>query len=142
MQFPFHKKILSEDETGEIALKFSELLNPGDIVLLNGDLGSGKTFFVKNVCRQYGIENVSSPSFAIVNEYQNSKKIIHFDFYRIKKIVELYDIGFEDYLMNDEAIVFIEWSNMFPELLPKRNYEIEIKFTDNSSREISILKHE
>jgi tRNA threonylcarbamoyladenosine biosynthesis protein TsaE len=141
MKFPFHKKIKTESETAEIAEEFSKLLVPGEIVLLNGDLGSGKTFFVKSVCRHYGILNVSSPSFSIVNEYHNDRNIVHFDFYRVKKIEELYDIGFEDYIMNSETIVFIEWSNMFMEILPKKNYEIEIKFTNNSEREISIVKH-
>ncbi len=141
MKFPFHKKIKTESETVEIAEEFSKLLIPGEIVLLNGDLGCGKTFFVKSVCRHYGILNVSSPSFSIVNEYHNDKNIVHFDFYRVKKIEELYDIGFEDYIMNNETIVFIEWSNMFMKILPKKNYEIEIKFTNNSEREISIVKH-
>ncbi|MCX6168277.1 MAG: tRNA (adenosine(37)-N6)-threonylcarbamoyltransferase complex ATPase subunit type 1 TsaE [Ignavibacteriales bacterium] len=142
MEFPFSKKIKTESETIEIAKEFSKLLVPGEIVLLNGDLGSGKTFFVKNVCRQFGIENVSSPSFSIVNEYHNGKDIIHFDFYRVKKIEELYDIGFEDYIMNNETIVFIEWADMFTEILPKKNYEIELKIDNNTEREISILKHE
>jgi tRNA threonylcarbamoyladenosine biosynthesis protein TsaE len=141
MEFPFSKKINTEEQTVEIAKEFSKLIVPGDIVLLNGDLGSGKTFFVKNVCLQFGIENVSSPSFSIVNEYHNGKNIVHFDFYRVKKIEELYDIGFEDYVMSDEAILFIEWANMFTEILPKKNYEIEIKFLNNSQREIKILKH-
>lgn len=142
MTFPFHKNVVSENETADIANRFSNLLLPGDIVLLNGDLGSGKTFFVKNICSQFGIHTASSPSFAIVNEYHNGKKIVHFDFYRIRKIGELYDIGFEDYLMNDEAIVFIEWADMFPEILPRKNYEIQIKCINDSSREIFILKHE
>ena len=141
MKFPFHKKIITESETAKIAEEFSELLVPGEIVLLNGDLGCGKTFFVKSVCRKFGIQNVSSPSFSIVNEYQGDKNIIHFDFYRVKKIEELYDIGFEDYIMDTETVVFIEWSNMFMEILPKKNYEIEIKFANNSEREITIVKH-
>lgn len=142
MVFPFHKIVTSETETSRIAKDFSESLYPGNIVLLSGDLGTGKTFFVKNVCAQYGIVSVSSPSFSIVNEYQSENKIIHFDFYRIKKIEELYDIGFEDYLMNREAIIFIEWPDLFPDLIPKTYYKIEIKFINNSSREFTILKHE
>ncbi len=142
MKFPFHKNVASEDETAKIAQEFSKVLFPGDVILLNGDLGSGKTFFVKSICGQFGINTVSSPSFAIVNEYHNGKKIIHFDFYRIKKIEELYDIGFEEYFLNDEAIVFIEWADMFVEILPEKNYTIEIKGNNNTSREISILKNE
>lgn len=142
MEFPFHKNSDSESETAEIAHDFSRVLLPGDIVLLNGDLGSGKTFFVKSICARFGINNVTSPSFSIVNEYHNGRKIVHFDFYRIKKMEELYDIGFEDYIMDEESITFVEWANMFAEILPAKNYEIEIKCLNNSSREIAIVKHE
>lgn len=142
MKFPFHKNVTSEVETEEIATKFSKVLLPGDIVLLNGDLGSGKTYFVKSICSQFGIDSVSSPTFSIVNEYHNGRKITHFDFYRIKKIEELYDIGFEDYIMNQEAIIFIEWSNMFTKILPQKNYTVEIVGGNITSREISIIKHE
>ncbi len=141
MDFPFHTVIRSEEETISDARNFAKQIKKGDIILLNGDLGSGKTFFVKYICKEYGIENVSSPSFAIVNEYHNKINFVHFDFYRIKKVEELYDIGFHEYL-NGENIVFIEWSNMFPEILPKRNYKINFKFVNNTSREISIVKHE
>lgn len=141
MDFPFQIVSKSENQTTEIAREYSSVINGGDIILLNGDLGSGKTFFVKQVCKEFGIENVSSPSFAIVNEYHNRKRFTHFDFYRIKKIEELYDIGFEDYL-EEEAVIFIEWANLFPGILPKKNYQIDFKFVNNTSREISILKNE
>ncbi|PKL82700.1 MAG: tRNA (adenosine(37)-N6)-threonylcarbamoyltransferase complex ATPase subunit type 1 TsaE [Ignavibacteriae bacterium HGW-Ignavibacteriae-3] len=142
MVFPFHKIVNSEAETSLVAKEFSEILSPGKIVLLNGDLGTGKTFFVKNVCAQFGIVNVSSPSFSIVNEYHNGKKIIHFDFYRIKKYEELYDIGIDDYLMNKEAVIFIEWPDLFPDIIPNNYFKIDFKFVNNSSREITILRHE
>ena len=142
MHFPMNKVVSSESETTDIAEQFSKILSAGEIVLLNGELGTGKTFFVKSVCSDYGIANVSSPSFAIVNEYHNSKKIIHFDFYRIKKVGELYDIGFEDYLNESDSIIFIEWANLFSEVLPKRNYQIDFKLLNNSSREIRITKND
>ena len=142
MIFPFYKNVDSEEETADVAKIFSGLLQPGDIVLLNGDLGAGKTYFVKSVCSHFGITSVSSPTFAIVNEYHNGRRITHFDFYRIKKIEELYDIGFEDYLMNRESITFIEWSDMFPDILPARNYTVEITGGMNNSRKISIIKYE
>ncbi len=141
MHLPVRKIVSAENETVEIAKQFSKILFTNEIVLLNGELGTGKTFFVKCVCSEYGIANVSSPSFAIVNEYHNSKKVIHFDFYRIKKVNELYDIGFDDYLNDSGSIVFIEWANLFPEIIPKRNYQIDFKFTNNSSREIKIQKN-
>ena len=140
MNFPFHAIIRSEEETILTAQNFAKKIEIGDVILLKGDLGSGKTFFVKYICKEFGIANVSSPSFAIVNEYHNKKNFVHFDFYRIKKVEELYDIGFHEYL-NGENIVFIEWSNMFPDILPKRNYQIDLKFVNNTSREISIVKH-
>ncbi len=141
MEFPFKKVVSSEEETNNLAAEFSQMLRPGDLVLLNGELGSGKTFFIKSVCRNFGIENSSSPSFSIVNEYSSDPKIIHFDFYRIKKIEELYDIGFEDYLLDGGSIVFIEWAEMFPGILPEKFFNIRFKFTDLDSREISITKH-
>ncbi len=140
MDFPYNTVIRSEEETILTAQNFAKKIEMGNIILLNGDLGSGKTFFVKYVCKEFGIENVSSPSFTIVNEYHNKKNFIHFDFYRIKKVEELYDIGFHEYL-SKENIVFIEWSNMFPDILPKRNFQIDLKFVHNTAREISIVKH-
>ncbi len=140
MEFPFQSDIYKEDDTVEVAKKFSRHLKKGDIVLLNGSLGSGKTFFVKHVCSEYGIKNVSSPSFSIVNEYVNSKKIFHFDFYRIKKITELYDIGFEDYINDETAVTFIEWAQLWDEILHRKSYIIDIDYDDAHKRKISIKK--
>lgn len=141
MDFPFCKIVNTEDETAKIASEFANVLFAGDIILLDGDLGVGKTFFVKNICRCYGINNVTSPSFALVNEYHNGKNITHIDFYRIKKVEELYDIGINDYLSNVNAIVFIEWANMFPGVLPKKNYHVQFRAINNSTREITITKN-
>lgn len=140
MNFPFKQKVFNENETSRIAQDFaSELIN-GDIVALTGNLGSGKTFFVKSVCNTLGIHNVSSPSFSIVNIYQGDKQVYHFDFYRIKKIEELYDIGFEEYLNDNNAVTFIEWAEMFQKLMPKRYYQVKIELISDSERIISINK--
>lgn len=140
MNFPFKQKVFNENETSRIAQDFaSELIN-GDIVALTGNLGSGKTFFVKSVCNKLGIHNVSSPSFSIVNIYQGDKQVYHFDFYRIKKIEELYDIGFEEYLNDNNAVTFIEWAEMFQKLMPKRYYHVKIELISDSERIISINK--
>ena len=135
------QNIKAEQKTKEIADEFSKILRAGDVIALIGDLGSGKTFFVKAVCSNLNIEDVSSPSFAIVNEYNGNYKVNHFDFYRIKKIEELYDIGFTEYLNDEEAITFIEWADMFSELLPRKYYRIQIELKDNSERIITIEKH-
>ncbi len=107
---------------------------------LTGNLGSGKTFFVISFCNKLGIHNVSSPSFSIVNIYQGDKQVYHFDFYRIKKIEELYDIGFEEYLNDNNAVTFIEWAEMFQKLMPKRYYQVKIELISDSERIISINK--
>lgn len=132
----------NENDTIELTRKFSEIIDAGDIVALNGDLGSGKTFFVKNICRFFNIETVSSPTFAIVNEYSGLKKIYHFDFYRINRPNELFEIGFQDYLNDESAIIFIEWADLFKELLPKRFYEVKFAVVDENLRRITIYKHE
>lgn len=142
MNFPVTKLLKSEAETKELAKDLSNVLNAGDIITLNGELGSGKTFLVKSICENYSIRNSSSPSFAIVNVYEGDEKINHFDFYRIKKIEELYDIGIEDYFSDENAIMFIEWGELFPEILPPNRFEINIKYLDSNSREIKIEKYE
>lgn len=140
MKFPFSKNITDENSTKEIAKIFSSVICKGDIIALNGMLGSGKTTFVKYVCENFKIYNVSSPSFAIVNEYLGSYKIYHFDFYRIKNMVELYDIGFEDYLNDDSSIIFIEWADLFDDILPKRFYEVNLELLENNQRIINIKR--
>jgi tRNA threonylcarbamoyladenosine biosynthesis protein TsaE len=142
MNFPFNIAVNSEEGTLKYAKDFAALLKNGDVVLLNGDLGTGKTFFVKNICSAYGIENASSPSFSLVNEYRNGKKIFHIDFYRIKKIEELYEIGITEYLNDSDAIKFIEWSDMYKEVIPRHRYRIDIKLINDSTREINISKNE
>lgn len=132
----------SEKDTEQIALSFITEINQGDVVILNGPLGSGKTFFVKKIAEYFKISNTSSPTFAIVNEYLGDKKLFHFDFYRINSINELHDIGFEDYLSDSEAITFIEWGELFPEILPQSRYEIQIDLNEDDSRKIVITKYE
>ena len=132
----------SELETENIALTFLNEIKSGDVVVLNGPLGSGKTFFVKSVANYYNISNTSSPTFAIVNEYFGDKKIYHFDFYRINSINELHDIGFEDYIADSESITFIEWGELFPDILPNSRYEIQFYLNDDDSRKIVITKYD
>ena len=134
-------KIYSEKETTNLAEEFATELKAGEIIVVNGELGAGKTFFIKSAARVLGIRNVNSPTFALVNEYSGKFKIYHFDFYRINEVKELYDIGFDDYLNDNEAIVFIEWGNLFPEILPEKRTEIEINVMEDFSREIIIKKN-
>jgi tRNA threonylcarbamoyladenosine biosynthesis protein TsaE len=141
MEFPFKAIVKSESETETIAKSFASALTGGNVIVLSGELGAGKTFFVKKALMNFGITWVNSPSFAIVNEYRNTFKFYHIDFYRIKSIKELFDIGFDDYLNEPDAIVFIEWGNLFPEVLPQKRIEINFKMNSDGSREILISKY-
>lgn len=142
MEFPLTLIVDSEIDTSEMVKKLYEIIKVGDVVCLNGNLGSGKTFFVKEFCKYLNIQNVSSPSFAIVNEYNGATKVYHFDFYRLKKVDELFDIGFEEYLLDKKAIFFIEWANLFSEVLPKKRIEINIEIINDDKRKFTIKKNE
>ncbi len=141
MNLPFEKEIISIDQTKLLAVELSEYLKKGNIIVLNGNLGTGKTTLIKYICEQWGISNVNSPSFAIVNEYSGTNKVYHFDFYRLKKIEELYDIGFEEYLSDEESIIFIEWGNLMSDILPQNYLEILIETNLSDERKIKIFKH-
>jgi len=141
MEFPFEKTASDENQTREIAREFADALKPGDVVLLTGNLGAGKTFFVKSVLANFGVENVNSPTFAIVNEYVSGKmKFYHFDFYRINREYELYDIGIEDYLSDETAVTFIEWADLFPDVIFKATYKVETEIIDTDKRRITITE--
>ncbi len=131
----------SPEETLEFAKQFSQSLKAGDIVALIGNLGSGKTIFVKGICNGLNAgQNPLSPTFSIINEYIGKYTIYHIDFYRIKDKEELYDIGYEDYF-NDESICLIEWADMFIEILPEDHIEVKIEFgSDDLERVITIQR--
>lgn len=140
MILPYQQKLFSLDDTKKLSDELSQLFKEKDVIVLNGDLGSGKTSIIKLICAKFNISDVSSPSFSIVNEYSGLKKVYHFDFYRIKKIEELYDIGFEEYLNDDDSIIFIEWGNLMSEILPKEHYIIDLKQNSLNERTVKIFK--
>ncbi|MBK7499245.1 MAG: tRNA (adenosine(37)-N6)-threonylcarbamoyltransferase complex ATPase subunit type 1 TsaE [Ignavibacteriales bacterium] len=142
MSFPYSRKSKSEVDTVLIADDFSSKLKNGMIIILNGDLGAGKTFFIKHVLQKFGINNTNSPTFAIVNEYMGDKVFYHFDFYRINKETELHDIGIEDYFNDEQSIIFIEWGNLFPHVLPKKRIEINISYINDNEREFNFIEYE
>ena len=129
----------SEEDTALIAKEFSSGLNGDEIIAVNGELGAGKTFLIKHLLKSFQINNVSSPTFSIVNEYYGSVKVNHFDFYRINRIEELYDIGFDEYI-NNSGITIIEWAELYKEILPKNYIEIDIKVNTDFSRDIKIKR--
>lgn len=141
MEFPCERISNSEADTKQIALEFFSELKAGDFIVLNGALGTGKTFFIKKIAESLGVQNANSPTFAIVNEYDSQPKIYHFDFYRINKVNELHEIGLEDYLTDSEAITFVEWGELFPEVLPSKRYEIKIEEIENEKRKFRFFKY-
>ena len=129
------------DEIEDVAKSLINEINGVNIILLKGELGTGKTTLIKSILKNLGIEeNITSPTFSIVNQYSTSNLLInHFDLYRIKSLKELDVIGFEEYLDN-EGISFIEWPEIAMSKICYRYIEIYIKFIDEKSREIT-LKH-
>ncbi len=130
--------VTSLEETKNVARELAKLLKPGTIVALNGDLGAGKTTMVQLICKELAVdEYVNSPTFTIVNEYESGKwKVNHIDFYRVKHIDELLEIGIEQYF-NDKDITFIEWAELFSEILPDKIVSINIQL-ENQERRITI----
>lgn len=119
----------SENETKEFAKKFASKAKKGDVIVLTGDLGSGKTKFTEGFLSYFGLENeISSPTFTIVNEYhKNDINIYHFDVYRLEDSSEFYAIGGEEYFEN--GICLIEWGELIKDALP--NEYIKIDFSRN-----------
>ena len=133
----------SEKDTINIAYNLAPYLKKGDIIILSGELGCGKTKFTEGILKYYGLENeISSPTFTIVNEY-NAKdvNIYHFDVYRLEDVEEFYAIGGEEYFLN--GICVIEWGEMIEEALP-HDY-LKINFSkmkdDNNKRIIDIIQY-
>ena len=126
----------SFNDTMDFGESFSSKLDSGDILLLFGDLGSGKTTFVKGLLKGFDFKlEVTSPTFSLVNEYEASKKIIHIDCYREKDINRWINIGIIDYF-NSDSIVVIEWPEILEDVIP--DYALKLKFThiNNDRRKI------
>lgn len=116
----------SPEQTMHFAYSLASNLNTGDVIVLNGDLGSGKTKFTEGILKYFGLENeISSPTFTIVNEYNaKSLNIYHFDVYRFSDSSEFFAIGGEDYF--SQGLCIIEWGNIISDALP--NEYIEVNF--------------
>ena len=125
----------------EAAKQFIANIGDSTVFAFYGNMGAGKTTFVKAVCEELGVDDViTSPTFSIVNEYrseQTGELIYHFDFYRVKKIEEVYDMGFEDYFYSG-ALCFIEWPELCEEVLPDDTVKVSIKEEPDGSRTITL----
>lgn len=121
----------SEEETKKVARQIAQRIGTSGIIILNGELGAGKTKFTEGFLSYFGLENeISSPTFNIVNEYKNEEvTIYHFDVYRLSDIDEFYAIGGEEYFT--KGICIIEWGEIIKEALPKHYTKITIKKDEN-----------
>ena len=133
-------KIANLESIHEAAQAFVAAMGGAHVFAFYGAMGAGKTTFIKAVCEELGVEDViTSPTFAIVNEYQSATTgalIYHFDFYRIKKLEEVYDMGYEDYFYSG-ALCFIEWPELIEELLPEDAVKVTIREEADGSRSLT-----
>lgn len=120
-------KTFSAEETMEIGRKLGSLLQGGELICLNGDLGTGKTAFTGGVAKALGIEGyITSPTFTLVNEYKGRLAMYHFDVYRIADPEEMFEIGFEEYLESN-GVVLVEWADLIREILPEEYIGVDIR---------------
>ena len=133
--------IPSLDMVRERARQFVAAMGERTVFAFYGKMGAGKTTFIKAICKELGVADViNSPTFAIVNEYcseTTAELIYHFDFYRIKKLEEVYDMGYEDYLYSG-ARCFIEWPELIDDLLPGDAVRVEITEEPDGSRSVQM----
>ena len=128
------------DTIHEAARAFINLIGDRTVFAFHGDMGAGKTTFIKAICEELGVSDViNSPTFAIVNEYsaRDDRRIFHFDLYRINKIAEAIDFGCEDYLYSGE-LCLLEWPDKIEELLPADTVDVVIRENADGSRTVTV----
>lgn len=128
----------NEEETRKIGRAMGKNLQPGDIICLIGELGSGKTTITQGIAQGLGVSgSVSSASFKLINEYKGRIPVYHFDLFRLNKLSEIEELGYGEYFYN-QGVTIIEWAEKMEPLLPEERIEIELKIISENSREIKI----
>lgn len=127
------------EETRELGAALADLLVPGDVISLTGDLGAGKTCLVQGAARSLGVqETVGSPTFVLVREYRGQIPVYHLDVYRLDRLQEVLDLGFED-LLDPGGVIFIEWGDAIDPLLPDSYLEVELSIpSDDEMRRLAV----
>lgn len=134
-------KIDSLDNIHAAAKQFVDNMGTSKVFAFYGKMGAGKTTFIKAICEVFGVDDViTSPTFAIVNEYTavSGTPIYHFDFYRIKKIEEVYDMGYEDYFFSNN-LCFLEWPELIENLLPGDAVRVTIREEEDGTRTVETV---
>jgi len=127
-----------EENTFELGQKIGKLVEPGQLILLSGDLGAGKTLLTQGICDGLGVEeDVTSPTYNLINEYEGDLVVYHMDLYRLEQEEDLYDLGFEDYIENG-GIVIIEWPDLVYDLIPAEFIYIKIEVISQEERIIVV----
>ncbi len=131
--------IPSLDKIADAAQEFVAQMGHRRVFAFYGGMGAGKTTFIKALCQQLGVKDaVTSPTFAIVNEYGSDiGPIYHFDFYRIKNLAEVMDLGFDDYAYSGH-LCLMEWPELIEDLLPADTVSVHIEETDNGMRKVTV----
>ena len=135
----------SPKETVTFARTLAKQLQPGAVAAFYGELGSGKTFVIKQICAELvTMEEATSPSFTVINEYHTKQRgtVYHFDFYRLKNDSELANLGIDD-LLYGGSICLVEWADKIQKFLPQKRYDVFIRFIDDipEGREIEVHNH-
>lgn len=128
----------SPAETQEFGRMLGGLLKTGDVVALIGDLGSGKTCLIQGICAGLDVEDdVTSPTFTLINEYRGRIPVAHVDLYRLEDAESVLDLGYDEYIDGD-GVCLIEWADKFPDLLPDACIELRIEIPDHERRWITV----
>ena len=132
----------SLSELDLVAEQIITSLDGRDVVLFRGGMGAGKTTLISRIVAMLGAEDtVTSPTFALVNQYEgDARRIYHFDFYRIKSLAEVYNMGYEEYLYSD-AVCFMEWPELVEELLPDECIRVDIEENGDGTRTVTITRN-
>ena len=129
-------RLNSLEETEDFGIKFGKVLKRGDILCLNGDLGAGKTTLTKSIGLGLGVEDyITSPTFALINQYSGRMPVYHFDVYRLENVDELYDLGFDEYFFGN-GVCIIEWADKINRMIPKEKIVIDIEKGNNLEERI------
>ena len=130
----------SPEETAHLAGTIGKIIREGTVICLDGELGVGKTLFVRALARTLGVESdVTSPTFNLMNIYEAACPIVHFELYRITSEEELEDIGFYEYAEATEGIVLIEWAEKFPDAMPADHLSVRIEALNDEERQFTFV---